>query len=49
MKYFKPKSVTFWAGITLLIQGIATSVIEKRIDIVTISEGMAAIGIRAAI
>ena len=49
MKYFKPKSVTWWSGIGLLITGIATSIIEKKLDMVTITQGLGLIGVRAAI
>ena len=49
MKYFKPKSVTFWSGIALLIKAVAQSIIEKNVDFAGIAEGLAVIGIRAAI
>lgn len=49
MKYINPKSMTFWAGLGLLLTGVATSFAEKRLDMVTISEGLAAIGLRQAL
>ena len=49
MKYFRPKSLTFWAGVSMLIKAIATSTIEKRVDFEGFIQAFGAIGIRAAI
>lgn len=48
-KYFKPKSVTWWAGVGLLVKAVATSVIEQRIDVQGFMEAAAVIGVRGAI
>jgi len=48
MKYFKPKSVSWWAGVSILVKAIAQSIIEKSIDVEGISQGLGIIGIRGA-
>lgn len=49
MKYIKFHSVTWWAGIALLIKATATTIIEKSIDVQGFAEGLGLIGIRGAI
>ena len=48
-KYFKPKSLTWWSGVALLIKAVAYSIIEQNIDVAGIAEGLAVIGFRSAI
>jgi hypothetical protein len=42
-KYFKPRSVTWWAALALLAHGILTK------DLQQIFEGLGGIGLRGAI
>ncbi len=48
MKYFKPRSLTWWAGLGLVIIGVTESVATKSIS-TTLIEGLAAIGFRGAL
>ncbi len=48
MKYFKPKSLTWWAGIGLIIVGVTESIATKSIS-TTLIEGLTAIGLRGAL
>lgn len=42
-KYIKPKSVTWWASVALLVHGVLTK------DAQEIMEGLAGIGLRGAL
>lgn len=48
MKYFKPKSLTWWSGLALLAYGVVDTIQSKTIS-PHIAEGLAAIGLRATI
>ena len=49
-KYFKPKSMTFWTGISAIATGVGLIVAKQDYNtgVQTILGGLAAIGIRAA-
>ena len=48
MKYIKPTSLTWWAGLGLLITGVVESIQTKSIS-PHVAEGLAAIGLRATL